>query len=140
MFKVLGIVVLVLALVVGILPQFTDCQSQGKALALANGKTTSMKCHWTARAELALAAPLLAVGALTATSRRRENRRNLGIMGAVLGIVAIALPTSLIGVCTNPMMMCDSLMKPSLLASGSLITVASIVGLVIVQRGKENAA
>ena len=62
--KVLGTILVVLALVIGIEPQFTECQSQGKSLALANGKTVPMKCHWTARAEWVPAIPLVAVGAM----------------------------------------------------------------------------
>ena len=49
MFKILAGLIIVLALVIGIVPQFTDCQSHGRAIALANGTTVPMKCHWTAR-------------------------------------------------------------------------------------------
>ena len=56
--KVIGVLMVVLALVSGILPQFTDCSSQGRAITLPNGKQIDMKCHWTARAEAAMALPL----------------------------------------------------------------------------------
>ena len=36
-----------LALVIGIVPFLTDCQSQGRALTLQTGRTIPMKCHWT---------------------------------------------------------------------------------------------
>ena len=68
--KVIAVIMVVLALVIGIVPQFTDCQSQGKAIALANGKEVPMKCHWTGQGEVALAVPLVALGAVTALSRR----------------------------------------------------------------------
>ena len=52
--KIAAAAILVLAIVIGVVPQFTDCQSQGRALALTNGKTVPMKCHWTAQAALAI--------------------------------------------------------------------------------------
>jgi len=51
------IALVALALGTAIVPQFTDCASQGKAITLANGKTVEMKCHWTARAEIAVGRP-----------------------------------------------------------------------------------
>ena len=42
---VFGVALVVLALATAIFPQFTDCESQGKMITLANGKTVSMKCH-----------------------------------------------------------------------------------------------
>ncbi len=102
--KYLGIAIVVLSLVVGIAPQFLDCQSQGKALTLANGKTVPMKCHWTAIASIGLAVPLAATGGLSTFSKRKETRRNLSIMGIILGAFVILTPTSLIGVCTSGML------------------------------------
>jgi hypothetical protein len=55
--KFLGITLIVIALAIAIIPAFTDCQSQGRSLALANGGTTAMKCHWTAQAEIASGVP-----------------------------------------------------------------------------------
>ena len=56
--------IVVLAIGIGVLPQFTDCLSQGRMLTLEIGRQIPMKCHWTAQAEIALAVPLLAVGAM----------------------------------------------------------------------------
>ncbi len=122
--KYLGLAIIVLSLVVGIAPQFLDCQSQGKAIALANGKTVPMKCHWTAIASIGLAVPLAATGGLSAFSKRKETRRNLSILGIILGAFVILMPTSLIGVCTSGMM-CETVMKPLLILGGSLIIVLS---------------
>jgi hypothetical protein len=47
----LGIALVVIALGIAIIPQFTTCESQGKIITLANGNTIPMKCTWTARAE-----------------------------------------------------------------------------------------
>jgi len=129
--KVLGIGLVVLALVAAILPMFTDCQSQGKAIELANGKTIPMKCHWTGVGELALAVPLIGVGAVMTTGRRKETLRSLSMLGALLGVMVILLPAKLIGVCANPDMICNSIMRPALIFTGVLITAGSLLGLVM---------
>lgn len=134
--KVLGIVILVLALATAILPQYTACDTP---IQLANGTTVPMKCNWTAKAEIAVAVPLLAVGAMLATSRRKETKRNTAVMGVVLGVFAMALPTYLIGVCSTNHL-CNTVMKPSLLVFGSVITAGSLGALVMAQRSKEPLA
>jgi len=135
--KVLGIGLVVLALITGIVPMFTDCQSQGKAIELANGKTVPMKCHWTGVGELALAVPLIGVGAVMTTGRRKETLRSVSIIGALLGIMVILVAARLIGVCANPDMICKSVMQPTVILTGSLIVAASLVGLVLSVRQKD---
>ena len=90
-------------------------------------------------AELALAAPLLVGGILTTTSKRRESLRNVSMMNGFLGILAILLPTALIGVCGNPDMICNSVMKPSMILTGSLVVGISIVGVAQSLRMKDDA-
>ncbi len=130
----LGMSLIVFALGIAILPQYTTCQSQGRSLALANGSTVPMKCNWTAQGEIAVAAPLVAVGVMALASRRRESFRNLSVMGLILGVLAMLLPTTLIGVCSSQMP-CNLIMKPGLLAMGSLVSAVSVVGLVTSLRG-----
>jgi len=125
--KFLGSISIVMALVMGILPAFTDCQSQGRSLALANGKTVPMKCHWTGIASIAVAVPLGVVGISEILSKRKETSNVLSIFGVTLGAFAILLPTSLIGVCANPDMLCNMIMKPALILTGSIAIVASAV-------------
>jgi hypothetical protein len=133
---VLGATMIVLALVVAIAPVFTDCESQGKTLTTADGRSVSMKCHWTGIAEVAAAIPLGIAGIYALRGRRKETIRFAGIIGAVSGLLAILLPTLLIGVCGNPMMTCNLLMRPILLASGILAIVAG-VALFVVARDPE---
>jgi hypothetical protein len=61
--------------------------------------------------------------------------RNLGIMGIVLGAITIALPTKLIGVCSSAML-CNTVMKPSLVSLGSLAIATSIIGIALSFRNK----
>lgn len=135
--KVIGALLIVLALAIGVIPQFTDCESQGRQLTLEGGRQIPMKCHWTARAELGLAVPLLATGIMLVPSRRRETQRNLGLMGSVLGVLAIALPNNLIGVCGNPDMICNSVMKPTLTLTGGLVVGLGLIGAVMAMTRKE---
>jgi hypothetical protein len=77
------------------------------------------------------------VGAMLATSRRKESKRNLSIMGLGLGGVAMLLPAYLIGVCTGPTMVCHSVMKPIVLSTGGLAAGLGVLGVVMSQRMKE---
>ena len=136
--KILAVFLAILAILITALPQFTDCESQGRQLTLADGRNIPMKCHWTAQAELATGFPLFAVGAIAFFSRRRETRLVLGILGAILGAIVILLPTSLIGVCLSADMLCNSLMKPALILIGSLVVAISLVFIVLGAAGKKN--
>ena len=127
--KIIGVVLIVLALVTAIVPLFTDCQSQGRAIVLENGKTIPMKCHWSGRAELVVAVPLFAIGVMGMVNRNSLVIRNLSILGVILGVFIVLIPTNLIGVCISADMLCNSVMRPILILSGILVIVASLVGL-----------
>lgn len=126
--KITAVLMIALALVIGILPQFSDCASQGSYMTMPNGKQIPMTCHWSAQAEVALAAPLLVTGSLLAFNEKKETVRNLSILGVILGLFVILLPTALVGVCANPDMICNSVMKPSLILAGTLIILLSAFG------------
>ena len=126
MFRVLGISLVALAIALAVIPQFTDCQSQGHYATLANGNTTSMKCHWTAMSQIAVAIPLAFVGTIMATTKRKKNALGLGVLGVVLGIMPILLTTQLIGTRSNPTMYCNTAMKPALFMLGGFISVVSL--------------
>jgi hypothetical protein len=130
MTKVLGAAIIVLALAIGIIPQFTTCASQGDHLTLQSGKTTEMKCLWTARAEIATGVPILMVGVSMIFTRKKEIHRYLGSFGLIMGVLAILLPTTLIGVCSSTML-CNTVMKPTLLTLGSLVITASVIGIAL---------
>lgn len=136
--KFLGVVMVVLALALAIAPIFTDCESHGKMLTTADGRSISMKCHWAGIAEIAAAVPLGLAGIAALRARRKETLRFAGIVGAGAAGVALLIPTILIGTCANPMMVCNLLMKPTLLASGILAIVASLA-LIVVAREPEPA-
>jgi hypothetical protein len=124
----MGIGIILLALVIAIVPAFTDCQSQGRALTTEDGKTVPMKCHWTGIAELGVAIPLGLTGLFNLRKGRKDAAgRSLAVMGVASGILAILFPTFLIGVCANPDMICNLIMRPTLIAAGTLAIAASLV-------------
>jgi hypothetical protein len=137
MFRILGIILILLAIAIAVVPAFTDCQSQGLSIALPNGKTVPMKCHWTGVAEIGTAVPLVAIGIMLIASRRKESRIYLNISGIVLGGLAVAFPSGLIGVCATPTMTCVTLMSPALLAMGGVVIALSVFGLVWSLRSKD---
>ena len=118
MFRVIGIILMLLAVALIAVPRFTDCESQGKAIETVKGGTVPMNCHWTGIAEIGVAIPMYIVGAVMTTSRRYKTLAFLSLLGIVLGGLAIAFPIKLIGVCRDPTMICSTLMKPALISLG----------------------
>lgn len=138
--KTMGVLLVVLALVIAIVPLFTDCLANGRTLTTADGRSVPMKCHWTAIAEIGLAAPLAFVGVFNFTSKRRETFRTLNLIGLVLGALVILFPTTLIGVCANRSMPCNMIELPALILSGVLVMSSSLTTLLSSRNFIEPAA
>jgi hypothetical protein len=134
----MGGLMVLFALVLAIAPAFTDCQSHGKMLTTADGRSVAMKCHWAGIAEIAAAVPLSIAGIYALRGRRKDTLRFAGIVGGASAVMGILIPTLLIGTCANPSMVCNVLMRPALLASGILAVVASAT-LVVMAREPEYA-
>jgi hypothetical protein len=143
--RVLAGIIAVMALVIGLVPQFTNCEARSAAMpgtavssaASGGGAAMSppqavsamkptMKCLWTARAEIGVAVPLFLIGALLLVSRRKETLRALAILAVALGAVTMLLPTALIGVCASAGAVCRTSLLPSMLIAGGLTVAASI--------------
>jgi hypothetical protein len=135
--KFFGIALVLIAIAIAVVPHYTDCQSQGRILTTADGKQVSMKCHWSGVAEIGVAVPLAFVGGILSFSRRRSSLLSLGILGAVLGAVAITFPGGLIGTCTMPTMICNTTMKPALYVLGGLTIVGGLGSIFISRKAKE---
>jgi predicted cobalt transporter CbtA len=124
--KFLGAVMILMALTMAIAPVFSDCQSQGKALTLENGRTVPMKCHWAGIAAIGAAVPLGLAGVFALRGGRKETMRQASLIGVASGALGILFPTLLIGVCGNPTMICNMVMRPILIAAGTVAIAASI--------------
>jgi hypothetical protein len=127
--KTMGILMIVLALTIAIVPLFTDCLANGRSLTTADGRSVPMKCHWTALAVIGLAVPLALIGIFNLTSKRKETFRMLNVISVALGALVVLFPTVLIGVCANASMPCNLIEKPLLILSGILVMGASLVTL-----------
>lgn len=164
--KVLAILIIVVALVIVIVPQFTNCE-YGKDNAatktmtittISSASTVSyasmsspmggaaaaalpyrmMKCFWSARAEIIAGVPLIALGALLFFARRKETTRVLGIVTVVLGALTILIPTSIVGTCANSQMVCNTEMKPTLLIAGGITVALGVATLVFGEMKRES--
>jgi hypothetical protein len=138
--KIIGILLMVLAVLIAVVPAFYNCQHDGKALTLANGMKVPMKCFWTAMAAIATAVPLFAIGLMQLVSRQKETRRLLGMQGALLGLMAIGLPTALIGVCMHADASCNLVTKPALIFMGVVTMGVSVASMFVPARLSEKAA
>ncbi|MBI5304760.1 MAG: DUF4418 family protein [Chloroflexi bacterium] len=136
--KVLSISLIVLALGIAVIPLFTDCESQGRHLTLQNGSQVPMKCHWTAIAEIGVGITLGLTGFLMLRSKQKETDRSLSALGVTSGALAILFPTALIGVCANPTMICNMIMRPTMILAGTL-AIAISLGLLLNTRKLEVA-
>jgi hypothetical protein len=126
--RIIGVVFAAMALLIAVVPQFTNCSAQGRDIQLQDGPTMPMKCYWTAKAALVAAIPLLVAGAMLMFARSNETLRALSVLGSLLGIFSILLPTSLIGVCANNEMLCNMAMRPTLVFGGTVSAVAGLIG------------
>ena len=125
--KFLSIAIIVIALGIAVVPVFTDCQSQGRSLTTVDGRSIPMKCHWAGIAEIGVAVPLALTGIFSLFKQRKTSFRTLSVIGISSGILAILFPTVLIGVCGNPDMVCNMIMRPLLVLGGSLAILAGFV-------------
>ena len=147
--RVLAVLLLVAGLVLAIAPQYTNCEARQGTMAGASTASSpamgaaaapvapKMKCLWSARASLAVGIPLMGVGVLLFFSRRRETRRALGVTGGLLGLMAVLLPTSLIGVCASSAAVCNTTMRPLMLSAGGLAIAASVIAIMVNELGSE---
>jgi hypothetical protein len=138
--KIIAVLIIILALIVIIVPQFENCSADGRSLTLESGKQIPMKCLWSARAELTLGIPLLAIGALMLLSRRKESIRGFSILSVIVGILVILIPINIIGVCSSEDMSCKGVLEPTMIVCGILTILAGLAALVLNERKTETAA
>ena len=152
--RVAAVLVMVMALVIGVAPQFTHCKTgstmggAGSTASASAGATAGpsavattrpepMRCYWSARAAIGIALPLFAAGVLCFFSRCKETRRALAVLVSVLGIVTILVPTVLIGVCSTSSAECNTTMRPIMMAAGGLTVAIGLITLLRNELGTE---
>jgi Domain of unknown function (DUF4418) len=138
--KVLAIAIMAMALVIAIAPQYTNCEATGDMGTGASATMPKMKCLWSARAEIPIGVGLFASGGLLLFSRRRETRMALGGLTAVLGLMAILVPVSLIGTCMSGAAVCNTTMAPIIYVSGGISIALGLAALTVAGVGRGRRA
>ena len=86
-----------------------------------------MKCHWTAQAELGTGILIGLLGLLLMIFKSGQTRLGLNLSAILNGILALLIPTALIGVCGGVHMSCRALTLPALIILSSLVIAAGAV-------------
>lgn len=91
-------------------------------------KETPMACHYTAQAALGIGIGIVIVAlGIVGLLVSDQTRAGLDLANAVLGVLTIAVPTVLIGVCKGAMMRCHMVTLPTLIVLGVLLAVLAAI-------------
>ncbi|MDR3282386.1 MAG: DUF4418 family protein [Candidatus Methanoplasma sp.] len=134
---IIALVLVVLGLLIAIGPQphigpFHVCEHD----MVAGIKNV---CYWTARAELGMGAAIVLLSVLSIFVKSKDTRTGLGVGILATSVLALLVPTVLIGVCAGAMMTCRTTTLPALTAIGVLAVVFSVV-YILQSRRKARAA
>jgi hypothetical protein len=123
-FRIIGVVLLICGLLIAIGPWtvFPVCEY---------GNTT-MKCHYTADAEIVVGVMIALLGLLLFFAKSAETKIVIGIAEVGLGVFAVLLVTSLTGMCPSTTMECHILAEPMLKILGIVV---AVLGAVLVYLG-----
>lgn len=86
-----------------------------------------MKCHWTAQAESGVGLVIAILGGLLVITRSIYIRIGLNIGIILNGLLALLIPSVLIGVCEGQHMTCHSLTLPAIVVLSSIIVIIASV-------------
>jgi len=136
--RFLGIGLAVFGVALAVVPFVSDCASHGFFMTNAMGMQMPMRCYGNRVAELATGAPLFAVGAVLTFTRIKSKMAlfSFSLIAVLAGVLGILMPTKIIGTCRNPMEICNTVMKPSLISVGALTIVGGLTGIMMTLRSK----
>ena len=95
-----------------------------------------MRCQYTKQAELGIGILITVLG-IVSFFFTEKIRAGISIAIAGIGALAIAIPTTLIGVCGSDMMTCNSATRPLLVVLGVLTILVSVVNTFYLLKAKE---
>lgn len=113
-----------LALAIGPYTLFRVCDTSEKV----------MKCWWSVRAETAIGVLLIFAGILIWVLKNKEALYALNLNNIATGIVAILIPSKLIGGCGKEMMACRSVTFPSIYIISGIVILFSIGNLIYLKK------
>ncbi len=114
-------------LLVAITPTWLLPVCQG-LMQLANGKTTPMRCHYTASAELVIGGLAAIIGLMLVFVKEIETYKRLSNLVIVLGAAIVLTPIYILPTCAHPDMACNIGTKPALLLLGGLTILFGLIG------------
>jgi hypothetical protein len=129
--KALGVVIAPIGILVMVVPRYIlpVCEYQGRLMETKMGMSIPMKCSWTAQSELGIGLVIIVAALALLLSKQAETRKMISLILVALGIVVVLLPTTLIGVCPNPMMTCHAGALPALGLLGGLLIIVAAIGI-----------
>jgi Domain of unknown function (DUF4418) len=87
---------------------------------------THMKCWYTAEAETGVGALVILTGVALLALPGRVSRKTAGIIGGILGLIVILVPTVLVGICSTPDAPCRIGTLPALLLLGAVTVITGV--------------
>jgi hypothetical protein len=85
-----------------------------------------MKCYWSSKAEIGVAFILIVTAVLYYFSKTTREKTILSILAIALGVVAILIPSVLIGGCGMKTMPCQKSTFPAYYVTSAILIVVSI--------------
>lgn len=93
-----------------------------------------MKCWWSVRAETAIGILIIFAGILSWILKNKEARVALNLNNIATGIIAILIPSWLIGGCAKETMLCRSLTFPAVYIISTVIILFNIGNLIYLRK------
>lgn len=121
-----GIFLILAGILLALVPHILLPVCEG-VVATASGGNVPMKCFWTAKAELGTGALTAFAGLLYCLSRNPGVRFGIAVMTAATGMLGMAFPTLLIGVCPSETMPCRMGTLPALVLINAAIVITALL-------------
>jgi len=93
---------------------------------VCNQGDSTMRCHYTAEAEIVVGSMVVLFALMLIFTRRSESWMVIGLGEAALGVWAILVPVYLIGMCNSSTMECRTIAEPILIFEGLLTIMISL--------------
>jgi hypothetical protein len=99
-----------------------------------------MKCHWSVLAEIAIAIVLLGIAVVYAAAKTAREKGLLSIVTIVNSVVAVIIPSVLIGGCGMKSMACQSRTFPALYVISISVILISIINILFLYKKNKGKA
>lgn len=105
-----------------------------------NAEGMYMSCHYSQETVSAIGALVAVLAIVYLASKKAGARRGISLVSALAGLLVVAVPTVIVGVCPMPTMHCHLYFLPSSILLGVIIAATGIAGVVLltVRGGKRH--